>query len=65
VKEYVCVCLWQVKQRWLGKNYMLEGIAGNDINHTNVPDIRVTFRYETVLNELSTILQGVQGSSVK
>jgi len=25
----VCVC--QVKQRWLGKNYLLEGIAGNDI----------------------------------
>ena len=54
-----------MKQRWLGKDYLLEGIAGNDINHTNVPDIRVSFRYETLLNELSTILQGVQGDSVK
>lgn len=54
-----------MKQRWLGKDYLLESIAGNDINHTNVPDIRVTFRYETLLNELSTILQGVQGSVVK
>ena len=58
----VCVC--QVKQRWLGKNYLLEGIASNDINQTNVPDIRVTFRYETLLNELSAILQGVQGFPV-
>jgi len=59
------VCLLQVKQRWLGKNYLLEGIAGNDIHRTNVPDIRVTFRYETLLNELSSILQGVQGFAVK
>lgn len=54
-----------MKQHWLGKDYLLEGVAGNDINHTNVPDIRVTFRYETLLNELSTILQGVQGEPVK
>jgi AMP deaminase len=51
----------QVKQHWLGKNYLKEGIAGNEIHHTNVPDIRITFRYETFLNELSAVFQTVRG----
>ncbi|XP_035215171.1 AMP deaminase 2-like isoform X2 [Stegodyphus dumicola] len=43
------------KRYWLGPNYMKEGVAGNDISRTNVPDIRVSYRYETLVEELSTI----------
>lgn len=47
----------KMKQHWLGPNYTREGVAGNDITRTNVPDIRVAFRYETLLDELSNIFK--------
>ena len=34
----------QIKQYWLGPNYIREGVAGNDVTRTNVPDIRVAYR---------------------
>ncbi|KAL7027009.1 hypothetical protein ACKWTF_005262 [Chironomus riparius] len=46
-----------VKQHWLGPNYTKEGVAGNDITRTNVPDIRVAFRHETLLDELANIFK--------
>lgn len=46
-----------MKQHWLGPNYTRTGVAGNDVTRTNVPDIRVAFRYETLLGELQTILK--------
>ena len=55
----------QVKQRWLGSNYLKEGIAGNDINQTNIPDIRVTFRYETLVHELTTLFDCVRSQAEK
>lgn len=45
----------QIKQYWLGPNYTKEGVAGNDISRTNVPDIRVAYRNESLLDELSVI----------
>jgi len=45
----------QMKQFWLGDDYLKEGVAGNDMPRTNIPDIRVAFRYETFLEELSTL----------
>lgn len=45
----------QVKQHWIGYNYKQEGVAGNDIQRTNLPDIRVSYRHETLLDELQTI----------
>ncbi|XP_075223541.1 AMP deaminase isoform X2 [Lycorma delicatula] len=47
----------KMKQHWLGPNYTKEGVAGNDISRTNVPDIRVAFRYETLVDELSNIFK--------
>jgi len=44
-----------MKQFWLGQNYLKEGVAGNDMSRTNIPDIRIAFRYETFLEELSTL----------
>uniref|UniRef100_A0A1B0A2Z0 AMP deaminase n=1 Tax=Glossina pallidipes TaxID=7398 RepID=A0A1B0A2Z0_GLOPL len=46
-----------MKQHWLGPNYTREGVAGNDITRTNVPDIRVAYRSETLLDELSNIFK--------
>lgn len=39
----------------MGPNYTKEGVAGNDISRTNVPDIRVAYRNESLLDELSVI----------
>ncbi|XP_044013715.1 AMP deaminase 2 isoform X5 [Aphidius gifuensis] len=52
------------KQYWLGPNYTKEGVAGNDITRTNVPDIRVAYRYETLLDELSNIFKVVEKQPV-
>ncbi len=48
-----------MKQHWLGPNYTREGVAGNDIFRTNVPDIRVAYRYETLVAELNSIFKTV------
>jgi AMP deaminase len=42
-----------VKQRWLGQNYHLPGVAGNNMAKVNVPNIREAFRHETWLQELA------------
>lgn len=48
----------EVKRHWLGPNYTKEGVAGNDVSRTNVPDIRVAYRYETLVDELKCICRG-------
>jgi len=48
-----------VKQHWLGPNYTREGVAGNDMTRTNVPDVRVSYRYETLDAELRNIFKSV------
>ncbi|PGH11820.1 AMP deaminase [Polytolypa hystricis UAMH7299] len=40
-----------LKQRWLGPNCHLPGVAGNNMAKSNVPDIREAFRHETLLGE--------------
>jgi len=42
-----------VKQRWLGTHYHRPGVSGNDMTKVNVPNIRVAFRHETLLQELA------------
>uniref|UniRef100_A0A093XJC0 AMP deaminase n=1 Tax=Talaromyces marneffei PM1 TaxID=1077442 RepID=A0A093XJC0_TALMA len=44
-----------LKQRWLGPQCYLPGVAGNNVAKSNVPDLREAFRYETFLAELSLI----------
>jgi AMP deaminase len=46
----------KAKKHWLGEKYYLPGPAGNDIHKTNVPDIRIRFRYQTLLEERKMIL---------
>jgi hypothetical protein len=52
-----------MKQYWLGPNYTKDGVAGNDITRTNVPDIRVAYRYETLVGELTNIFTAVEKES--
>lgn len=44
-----------LKQRWLGKYCYLPGVLGNDVAKCNVPDIRESFRHETLKAEHSFI----------
>lgn len=45
----------RIKKHWIGKKWFLPGIAGNDMTKTNVPNIRVAFRYETLREELNML----------
>lgn len=45
----------RVKKAWIGNNYLEEGVRGNDIGKTNVSDIRLAYRYETLIDELSNL----------
>lgn len=55
---------FQVKQHFIGANYMREGVMSNDIKRTNVPDIRVGYRYETICDELRGLIPQPQHESV-
>ncbi len=43
------------KAHWLGNNFWRRDVNGNDIRCTNVPDIRVQFRYELLYDEHATL----------
>ncbi|XP_060713765.1 AMP deaminase 2-like isoform X2 [Tachysurus vachellii] len=45
----------EVKVTWLGPRYRCEGPDGNDIRRSNVPDIRLAFRHETLCDELQLL----------
>lgn len=47
-----------IKARWLGRSWYRAGQDGNDISKTNVPDIRLCYRYETLLDELKLVYDG-------
>uniref|UniRef100_A0A8C2XCH9 AMP deaminase n=1 Tax=Cyclopterus lumpus TaxID=8103 RepID=A0A8C2XCH9_CYCLU len=49
----------KAKSYWLGPTYYQEGPVSNDIRRTNVPDIRVAYRSETLSEELQLITQAV------
>ena len=45
------------KAYWLGGKFRKEGISGNDPKKTNVPDIRLQYRAETLMAELEMALK--------
>jgi adenosine deaminase len=53
-----------VKSYWLGPEYREPGPAGNDIRKTNVPNIRVAFRHETLTEELHLMYKSLQHSVI-
>ena len=47
----------KTKEHWIGANYKKKGVAGNAIEKTNLPDIRVKYRYDTLLAELRVVFR--------
>ncbi|SMN17837.1 similar to Saccharomyces cerevisiae YML035C AMD1 AMP deaminase, tetrameric enzyme that catalyzes the deamination of AMP to form IMP and ammonia [Maudiozyma saulgeensis] len=45
----------QIKEHWIGENFEQPGVDGNDVTKTNVPDIRVNYRYDTLSTELELV----------
>ncbi|XP_053528978.1 AMP deaminase 3 isoform X2 [Artibeus jamaicensis] len=54
----------QEKQKFLGQHYYKEGPEGNDIRKTNVAQIRMAFRYETLCNELSFLSDAMKSQEI-
>ncbi|KAI9139134.1 hypothetical protein BKA69DRAFT_1110009 [Paraphysoderma sedebokerense] len=50
----------QIKKHWLGNKYYIPGPEGNDIHKTNIPNIRVTYRYLTLVEELNLLFTGLK-----
>ncbi|WFD28115.1 AMP deaminase [Malassezia nana] len=47
----------EIKRHWLGRHYFVPGARGNDISKTNVPDVRLQYRHETLQQELAFVWQ--------
>lgn len=45
----------EVKRHWLGPNWFLPGVEGNEIHKSNVPDLRVEYRQQTLLEERTMV----------
>ncbi|KAM4554352.1 AMP deaminase 3b [Fundulus diaphanus] len=54
----------QEKKHFLGSNYLQDGPEGNDIRRTNVAQIRLAYRYETLRNELSFLVDAVKAEAL-
>ncbi|KAK9516275.1 hypothetical protein VZT92_024216 [Zoarces viviparus] len=50
----------QEKKHFIGANYRQDGPQGNDIQRTNVAQIRMAYRHETLCNELSFLVDAVK-----
>ncbi|KAG5849163.1 AMP deaminase 3 isoform X2 [Anguilla anguilla] len=55
----------QEKKHFLGPNYLKDGPEGNDIRRTNVAQIRMAYRYETLCNELSFLVDAVKSEATQ
>eukprot|EP00835_Amoeboradix_gromovi_P000823 NODE_31_length_32452_cov_0.352672.p3 type:complete len:719 gc:universal NODE_31_length_32452_cov_0.352672:15989-13833(-) len=57
-RNSVLQCGWErkLKQFWLGPNFTKCGVSGNDILKSNVPNLRILYRYTTLVDELCLVL---------
>ena len=53
----------EIKRHWLGKYFYRPGATGNDVSKTNVPDLRLQYRSETLRQELAFIWQEKESTS--
>jgi AMP deaminase len=53
------------KQHWVADAYWEAGPAGNDIYKTNVPDVRVRFRNDTLAAERNLVARGAAEADVR
>lgn len=61
---YCCDYFCKDKMHFLGENYLKDGPEGNDIRKTNVAQVRMAYRHETLCNELSFIVDAVKADSM-
>lgn len=47
----------EIKRHWLGHDWYLPGAEGNIVEKTNVPNVRVAFRYNTLMEERTMVSQ--------
>lgn len=47
----------ELKRHWLGQKFYVPGPRGNTMDKTNVPSIRVQYRYDTLQQELAFVSQ--------
>ncbi|XP_005989754.1 AMP deaminase 3 isoform X2 [Latimeria chalumnae] len=52
------------KQHFLGQDYLKDGPEGNNIRKTNVAQIRMAFRHESLCNELSFLLEAMKSEEI-
>lgn len=45
----------QIKSHWIGKDFSKSGVEGNDVGKTNVPNIRINYRWDTLSTELELV----------
>src|SRR5262249_38773201 len=50
-----------LKCKWLGSTYTRRGLAGNEVNRSNVPDLRVAYRKQCQDEEHELIDRAVTG----
>ena len=55
---YYATVSMQIKMHWVCKNYWKPGPDGNDIHKTNVPNLRMRFRYDCHSEELNLVMSG-------
>jgi hypothetical protein len=53
-----------LKKRWVGDTCHLLGPDGNDIQKTNVPNIRLAYRYQTLMEERFMVLGGRMSADI-
>ncbi|MEQ2196360.1 AMP deaminase 1 [Xenoophorus captivus] len=59
-RNWILVFVLQEKVHYLGSDYLKEGPEGNDIRKTNVAQIRMAYRFETLCYELNLIKEGLK-----
>lgn len=61
---FITVTIRQEKKYFLGANYLKDGPEGNDIRRTNVAQIRMAYRHETLCNELSFLVDAMKSEAL-
>ncbi|BDA45326.1 AMP deaminase 2 at C-terminar half [Coccomyxa sp. Obi] len=55
----------QVKMHWVHQYYWLPGPQGNDIHKTNVPNLRMRFRYDNHQEEVALVKTGAAAHAMR
>ena len=53
-----CGVFLQIKMHWVCASYWKSGPDGNDVHKTNVPNLRMRFRYDCHSEELNLVMSG-------